>query len=583
MDKWFITSKKADFYELGKQLGVDPVVARLLRNRDMTTYEEMEAFLHGDRSRMHDGALLKDSKKALSLLQDALVLQKKIRIIGDYDIDGVCSTFILVKALRNLGGQVDYAIPDRIVDGYGLNIRLVEEAIAAGTEVLMTCDNGISARDQIAYAKENGLTVIVTDHHEVPYEETPSGEKKYLIPNADAVIDPKQEDCPYPFPEICGGMVAYKLMEVLYRELGKELPGEFLEAAAFATVGDVMELKDENRIAVSIGLKAMQNSENLGLRTLVEACGLTGKSISAYTVGFVLGPCINATGRLDSAIRALELLLCEDIDTANRIAGELKAMNDVRKEMTIRKTEEATKLVETTELKNDRVLVIFLPDCHESLAGIIAGRIRERFNRPSFVFTQTEDGVKGSGRSIEAYHMFEEITKCKELLTKYGGHKMAAGLSMPAQNLDAFRAFLNANTTLTQEDLVRKVAIDMLLPYGYLKKELLSDISRLEPFGTGNPKPVFAMKDLRFRGIQILGKNRNVMRARVTDLENRTFFVTYFGDSGAFLEYVRTQFGDEETERLVNDADAHVNLSILYEPGEDRYRGGLSVVMTGYQ
>ena len=541
MEKWVVSAKKADFQQIANKFGIDPVVARLIRNREQITDEEIDTYLHGKITELHSWKLLKGMESLLDILTEKIKEQKKIRIIGDYDIDGVCSTYILLKGLKRAGAAVDVDIPDRMKDGYGISRELIDLAKEAGTDTIITCDNGISAIEQIAYAKELGMTVLVTDHHEVPYEEQEDGSIRTFLPDADAIVNPKQEDCGYPFKGICGGMVAFKVICGLYEKLGipfKEAE-ELIPFAAIATVGDVMDLVDENRILVKDGLRRLQNPENEGLKALIRVNDLENREITAYHIGFVLGPCMNASGRLSTAKRALQLLLSQDVKEASVLAEDLKNLNDSRKDMTAKGVEQAVELVETTDLLYDRVLVIYLPDCHESLAGIIAGRIRERYTRPVFVLTRAEEGVKGSGRSIEAYHMFQEMVKCKELLTKFGGHPMAAGLSLPEENVEAFRRKLNENCVLTQEDMIEKIVIDVPMPMSYVTIPLIRQLSQLEPFGKGNTKPVFAQKKLRFADCRVFGKNRNVVKMQGKDEFGFTAECIWFGDGGDFLEKLR--------------------------------------------
>ena len=541
MEKWVVSAKKADFQQIANKFGIDPVVARLIRNREQITDEEIDTYLHGKITQLHSWKLLKGMESLLDILTEKIKEQKKIRIIGDYDIDGVCSTYILLKGLKRAGAAVDMDIPDRMKDGYGISRELIDLAKEAGTDTIITCDNGISAIEQIAYAKELGMTVLVTDHHEVPYEEQEDGSIRTFLPDADAIVNPKQEDCGYPFKGICGGMVAFKVICGLYEKLGipfKEAE-ELIPFAAIATVGDVMDLMDENRILVKDGLRRLQNPENEGLKALIRVNNLENREITAYHIGFVLGPCMNASGRLSTAKRALQLLLSQDVKEASVLAEDLKNLNDSRKDMTAKGVEQAVELVETTDLLYDRVLVIYLPDCHESLAGIIAGRIRERYTRPVFVLTRAEEGVKGSGRSIEAYHMFQEMVKCKELLTKFGGHPMAAGLSLPEENVEAFRRKLNENCVLTQEDMIEKIVIDVPMPMSYVTIPLIRQLSQLEPFGKGNTKPVFAQKKLRFADCRVFGKNRNVVKMQGKDEFGFTAECIWFGDGDDFLEKLR--------------------------------------------
>lgn len=538
------------------------MIARIIRNRDVEGEEAIEKFLHGTMADLYDPYLLKDAGKAADILCEKTREKKEIRVIGDYDIDGVCASYILTACLERCGAAVSVVIPHRIQDGYGLNDRLIEEAAGEGVDTILTCDNGIAALSQIALAKKLGMTVIVTDHHEVPYEVQADESRVETMPPADAVADPKQSGCLYPYKGICGAVVAYKLMEIYLEkmvEAGALSDGEataflqeLLAFAGFATVGDVMELTDENRILVRYGLRQIERSENPGMRALLTVNELTEKRLTGYHIGFVLGPCLNATGRLDTAERALSMFRTKDQAQAVTIAGELKALNDSRKEMTLFGTAQAMDQIENTPIRDDKVLVVFLPDCHESLAGIIAGRVRERYHRPVFVLTRGEEGVKGSGRSIEAYHMYDKMSECKELYTKYGGHKMAAGVSMPEENVEAFRAFLNANSGLKEEDLVEVIHIDVPMPMSYVTPELVRQLSLLEPFGNGNPKPVFAQKNVRVCRGRILGKNKNVGKYRVADEGGREYDMMYFGDLERWHAFLAAHFGQEEADRLYN-------------------------------
>lgn len=594
MAKWMVSAKKADFNEIAERFGIDPVVARIIRNRDVVGEEAIEKFLHGTTADLYDPMLLKDAVKAAEILCGKTGEKKKIRVIGDYDIDGVCSSYILAACLEKCGAEVSVVIPHRIRDGYGLNEKLIEEAGEDGVDTILTCDNGIAAFSQIAYAKELGMTVIVTDHHEVPYEVQEDESRQEILPPADAVVDPKQGGCPYPYKGICGAVVVYKFMGIYLEKMVREgtvsaeekdmLLQELLAFAGFATVGDVMELTDENRILVRYGLRQIEQSANLGLRALLTANELTQKRLTGYHVGFILGPCLNATGRLDTAARALAMFRTKDQAEAVTIAGELKALNDSRREMTLFGTEQAMEQIENTSLKEDKVLVVFLPDCHESLAGIIAGRIRERYYKPVFVLTRGEEGVKGSGRSIEAYHMYDKMSECKELYTKYGGHKLAAGVSMPEENVEAFRAYLNAHSGLTDEDLVEVMHIDVPMPMSYVTPELVRQLSLLEPFGNGNPKPVFAQKNVRVCRGRILGKNRNVGKYRVADENGREYDMMYFGDLEQWHAFLSAHFGQEETDRLYAGGSRAIVISVIYYPDINVYRGveSLQMVMQDY-
>ena len=590
MAKWMVSAKKADFNGIAKQFGIDPVIARILRNRDLVTEEEIDRFLHGTPEDMHSPYLLKDVEKAADIIRNKIAEQKKIRIIGDYDIDGVCSTYILMTGLQTCGAVADAVIPHRVLDGYGLNDKLIRDAYEAGIDTILTCDNGIAAATQITYAKSLGMTVIVTDHHEVPYEVQPDGSRKECLPDADAVVDPKQQSCAYPFDGICGAVVAYKLVQVLLdrmqngREEAQQILQELLAFAAFATIGDVMELVDENRIIVKYGLPLIAHSGNYGLQALITVNGLQDKPLSVYHIGFVLGPCLNATGRLDTAARALQMFLTRDKAEAVTIAGELKELNDSRKGMTLQGTEQAIELIEQTALKEDKVLVIYLPECHESLAGIIAGRIRECYQKPVFVLTKAEDGVKGSGRSIDAYHMYDKMSECKELYTKYGGHKLAAGVSMPEENVEKFRRYLNEHCDLSAEDFEEKILIDVPMPMSYVTTDFVKQLSVLEPFGNGNPKPVFAQKNLYICKGRILGKNGNVGKYLVKDETGRQYDMIYFGNLDKWHDFLEEHFGQEEQDRLYQAGSDVIQISVIYYPDINVYQGreSLQMVMKDY-
>ena len=589
MAQWFIAAKKADFNGIAERFHIDPVVARIIRNRDVVGDEEIRKYLWGSREDLYDPGLLKDLDKAVGLLREKIVRGAKIRIIGDYDADGICAAYILVKGLSACGAVVDTVIPHRVKDGYGLNDVLIGDAAKDGVDTIVTCDNGIAAGTQIALAGELGMTVIVTDHHEVPFEEGADGEHRFLLPEAAAVVDPKQEGCPYPFKNICGAVVAYKLVQRLAAGTGAGKTGdlleELLEIAAFATVCDVMELRDENRILVKCGLESMKHTKNEGLKALIEVCGLEGKELSAYHIGFILGPCMNATGRLDTAKRALALLQSRDKAEAVGIATELKDLNESRKELTLEGVRQAVELIEGSRLKEDKVLVVYLPEVHESLAGIIAGRIREKYGKPAFVLTMGEDGVKGSGRSIESYDMYGEMTACRECFTKYGGHKMAAGLSMEKGKVEEFRRKLTGRCLLTEEDFEEKVHIDVAMPLDYLTRSLVEQLALLEPFGVGNGKPVFAQKDVHIMGGRILGKNRNVGKYSITDGSGRYYEMVYFGDLEAFRGFLVQKAGAYMVNRLYCGEKVDIPISITYYPDINRYGGreSLQIVMQHYR
>ena len=537
MEKWVLSAKKADFRKIAEQFNIDAVTAALIRNRDIIGAEEIKEYLHGNLQSLHNPLEMKDVSKATQLLEQAISQGKRIRVIGDYDIDGIMSSYILLQGLTAVSAKVDVAIPHRINDGYGINIALIEQAAQDGIDTIITCDNGISAKEQIAVAKELGLTVIITDHHEVPYQEE-GGERREVLPPADAILNPKQAECPYPFKELCGAGVAYKLIIAVYQHfnLPENKHEELLEYVAIATIGDVMDLVGENRILVKEGLKCLQHTPNRGLQALIKVNKLELGNISTYHIGFVLGPCLNASGRLDVAMRGLELLKATDDNQAAVIAGDLKSLNDTRKEMTAEGLEAAIAAVEEGTLSEDRVLVVYLPDCHESLAGIIAGRLRERYYKPTFILTNGEEGVKGSGRSIEAYSMYEEMVKCQELFDRFGGHPMAAGLSLNAHaGVEQFRHRINEQCTLTADDLTEKVKIDVAMPLSYIRRELITEMELLQPFGKGNSKPVFAQKNITLQGPRILGKNQNVVKMKAIDEHGFAMDALYFGDGEEFL------------------------------------------------
>lgn len=586
MERWVLLRKGADFEAIGKKYQISPRLACLIRNRDVIGEEAVDRYLNGTISDLYDGMLMKDMDKAIDILKEKILEDKKIRVIGDYDIDGVNATYILLEGLERLGADVDSDIPDRISDGYGLNRHLVERAYEAGVDTLITCDNGIVAADEIAYGKEMGMTVIVTDHHEVPFDEQ-DGEKRYRIPPADAVMDPKQPDCLYPFKGLCGAAVAYKLMEALWESMGKDSADldDLIENVAIATIGDVMDLEDENRIFVKEGLQMLRRTKNPGLKALIECTGIDKNSLNSYHIGFVLGPCINASGRLDTAKRALELLRAGTQKEADILAGDLKALNDSRKDMTAEAVKQAEEQVETTTISKDKVLVVYLPDCHESLAGIVAGRIRENYYKPVFVLTDAEEGVKGSGRSIDGYHMYEELNKCKELLTKFGGHRLAAGLSLPKENVGKFREMLNKNCTLTEEEMKEKVTIDMEMPFGCVTEGLVKELELLEPFGKGNTKPVFAARDVTLLGARILGKNRNVLKLQVQDVNGCRIEAMLFHHADDFLGKLEEQYGKTEVEALLKGRGRQIRISMTYYPDINEYMGEKTpqIVVTHYR
>jgi single-stranded-DNA-specific exonuclease len=564
-EKWMLQTKRADFEEMSRCYHISPVTARIIRNRDVMGHEAVEKYLNGGLKDLYSPHLLKDMDRTVAILKEKTEQLKPIRIVGDYDIDGVCSTYLLYQALSQVGAVVDYEIPDRLKDGYGINESIIRAAAADGIDTILTCDNGIAAVEQIRLAKELGLTVLITDHHDIMKDD--GGE---IVPPADAVVNPKQEECQYPFPDICGGMVAYKLVQALYETFHVPMEKwlEMVEFAAIATVGDVMKLQDENRIIVKEGLKRIGQTKSMGLLKLIERNDLDKDQITAYQIGFVIGPCLNAGGRLQTAKLALSLLLCRKEEEADQMALELKALNDQRKDMTKQGTSEAVEQVEAL-YGEDKVLVVYLPECHESLAGIIAGRLREYFQKPAFVLTDGEECVKGSGRSIDTYHMFDALVGVKELLLKFGGHPMAAGLSLLKEHVDEFRKCLNEQARLTEEDFIRKVWIDVPMPLEYINEPLIEELELLEPFGQGNEKPLFAQKGLNIRSVRVLGKNRNAVKFSLATEQGTPMDAMLFADGDSFLE----ELGDRRA------------LDVIYYPSVNEYNGNktLQIVIKNYK
>lgn len=578
MEKWIEIRKGGNFMEMAKKYGIDPLIARIIRNRDIIDEKEITEYLYGGKEALHNPHLLKDVDKAAEIIAEGIAGKKAMRIIGDYDIDGVNATYILLEGIRRCGGNVDAAIPDRMKDGYGINEHLIEQALSDGKELLITCDNGIAAINEINFAKEKGMTVVVTDHHEIPYRNTEQG-KEFLRSNADAIVNPKQNDCLYPCKGICGAVVAWKLVQVLYERM--DIPVEeadvFIENSGFATVGDVMDLTGENRILVKLGLKALEHTKNPGMKALIAKNKLSDKPLSAYHIGFVLGPCINASGRLDTAKRSLELLLERDEVKASALAGELVELNESRKYMTQQETQKALEQIEKEGREKDKVLVVYLPECHESLAGIIAGRIREAYQRPVFVLTRGEEGVKGSGRSIEAYSMFDKMTEVAELFTKYGGHPMAAGLSMREEDIDKLREQLNQKAELSEEDMAEVVRLDAVLPMSYFTVDTIRQLSVLEPCGKSNTKPVFADRNIKITRAGIVGVNRNVLKLHLLDSMGNPVAGVYFGEVEKFLTFLSEKFGSEEVDAAMHGRENSIQFAAVYEPAVDTYGGRESV------
>ena len=571
MERWVLLRKGADFEAISKKFHISPRLASLIRNRDVIGDEAINQYLNGTIAELYDGMQMKGMPQAVEILTEKIRDREKIRVIGDYDCDGINATYILLEGLEKLGAKVDSDIPDRIKDGYGLNQHLIDRAHEDGIDTIITCDNGIAAAKEIEYGKALGMSIIVTDHHEVPYKENEAG-RRYILPPADAVVDPRQEGCEYPFKGLCGAAVAYKLVEALCEANGQDVADldYLLENVAIATVADVMDLTEENRILVKQGLEMLKRTSNLGLRALIQCIGLEGKKIQAYHIGFILAPCLNASGKLDTAKRALALLRAKTGREADMLAGDLKALNESRRDMTDRVVDEAMAKVEQTDIRGDKVLVIYLPDCHESLAGLVAGRVRENYYRPVFVLTDSEDGVKGSGRSIESYSMYEELTGCGDLLTKFGGHPMAAGLSIDKENVEKFKRRLNDQCTLSEEELTEKVVIDMELPFTAITEQFIEELEYLEPFGKGNAKPVFAARGVVMQHVKNIGKNKNVAKATAIDAAGNRMEAICFHDAQEFAKQCERNNG---------------KMSITFYPGINEFRGErqIQIVITHYR
>lgn len=579
MSKWILQRKAADYKGLSEKLKVDPVIVRLMVNRGLLTYEEMEEYLHPTLDNFPDPHLFADMDEACGLLMDAIDEGVKIRVVGDYDVDGIMSTYILTSAIKEVGGDVDYAVPHRMVDGYGINPEMVQAAFDDGVRFIITCDNGIAAAPAVDLAKELGMTFVVTDHHEVPFETAEDGSVVQKLPNADAVVDPKRNDCGYPFKGICGAQVAWKLVDVLFEFVGldKEMADKYLQFASIATVCDVMELKGENRATVYHGLKAIENTDNVGLNALLARNELKGKPLSCYHLGFIIGPCLNASGRLDTASKAIELLFEEDSAKALASANELVELNSQRKNMTQIGIDKARDIIENSDIKNQKVLVVYIPELHESLAGIVAGRIRETYNKPVLVITDAEDGAKGSGRSIPAYNMFEELTAVKDVFTKFGGHPMAAGVSLPTDKIDELRDRLNSNCKLTEDDMQEIIKIDCDMPLSYMTESLVDSIDMLAPFGTGNTKPLFALKNVEIKGASFMGKEGQFLRLNVGTENGGNMTALMFRNVLEFQQAVSDKYGDDTLQRLFSGNTNDVKMDIIYEPSINEYRGSRSI------
>lgn len=577
-EKWLLRNRKVDLKAMSEKYKISQLLCKLMVNRDIIDENIINSYINPIYKYLHSPKTMKDVVIAVDIIKRKIQENKKIRIIGDYDVDGIISVFILYTALKKCGANVDYEIPDRIKDGYGINENIVKAAYDEGVDTIITCDNGISAIDQIQYAKDLGLTVIVTDHHDVPFIEE-DGVRTFLSSQADAIINPKQIECEYKFKSICGAGVAFKLMEALYEEIGmdKEECYKLIEFVAIATVCDVVDLIDENRIFVKNGLEMLNNSKNIGINALKKACGLEDKEITAYHLGFVIGPCLNASGRLDSAKKGLELLLMEDDEEAKNLAQEIVDLNDARKNMTKEGVDRAINIIDSTDINNDKILVVYIPDIHESLAGIVAGRVKEKYNKPTIILTKSEEGVKGSARSIEEYNMFEGLLACKELLDKFGGHPMAAGLSLQEDKVDELRKALNNKCELTDEDLTRKIMIDSSLPLEYLNLHLIEELNVLEPFGKGNSKPVFGVRDAKITKAILLGKDKNVLKLKLLTNNNITIDAMIFNDLENFESKIIEKYGNEELDNLYNKSNNNIPMDFTFYPSINEWNGNKSI------
>ena len=584
MEKWFIRNKKYDYKEIASEFEISEIVAKLLINRDIYEKKDIELFLNPQFDRLNSAELMKDLLKASDIIIQKIKDKKRIRIVGDFDVDGIMSVYILYKGLKSFGAEVDYIIPDRVIDGYGININIVNNAKEEGIDTIITCDNGIAAINQIKHAKELGMTVIVTDHHDIPYTEE-NNTKVYLSTDADAIINPKQLDCKYPFKSLCGAGVVYRFIRYLSDRLNLNNKDEYLEFVAIATICDVVDLVGENRIIVRKGLEALNSTKNIGLKALIDMCGVLNKEIGVYHVGFILGPTINASGRLDTALYALELLLTEDMQLAYEMAKNLRDLNDDRRKMTIDGVDKVIDQIEAKKMQKSKVLVVYEPDIHESIAGIIAGRIKDKYNMPTIVLTKGIEGVKGSARSIEEYNMFEELSKCKDLLNRFGGHSMAAGLSLDEDNIDELRSRLNQYTILTEEDLIPKIYIDMQLPFEYINYKLINEIKILEPYGKGNSKPLFGEKNIRIKKGSLLGAKKNVLKLSLISPRGQRMEGIIFNDIQSCLEDVKSKYGEVQLNNMLNGIENNILVDILYYPDVNEYNGNVSlqVIIKNYR
>ena len=579
LTKWILKNPRVDFENMSRTLGVSELICRVLVNRKIYEQIDAMAFINPELSKLYNPRLMKDLVKAADIIKDKIASGKKIRIVGDYDVDGVISTYVLMEALTHCGALVDYDIPHRVHDGYGINVSIIEKAYKDGIDTIITCDNGIAAIDQIKHAKQLGMTVIVTDHHEVPFVVCEDGSRCHVIPEADAVVDCKQTDCNYPFKLLCGAGVVFKLAQVLFEEfhISKAIEEQLYEMVAIATVCDVVDLVSENRIIVKKGLETLANTKNPGLLALLMETGIHDKELSVYHLGFIIGPCINASGRLECARKGLEMLLCKNIDDAIPLARELAQLNAERKSMTQEGIEEVCAAIENSEIKNDKVFIVYNNNIHESIAGIIAGKIREKYNVPTFVLTDSESGVKGSGRSIDEYNMFEELLACRDLLDKFGGHPMAAGLSLPYENIELLRRAMNEKTTLTEDDLIPKLYIDAQVPIETINLSMAQEISVLEPYGKGNSKPVFADKNVAVRRATVIGANKNVIRLKLSKKTGKDIDAIYFGNILDFDSYIVDKFGENEKNLMYEGKNNNVVLDLAFNIDINQYNNIKSV------
>lgn len=590
MAEWKLKTRKSGYKQVSEEHQISWQTAILLLNRQIEEYDDIENFLHADIRALHDPHELQDMDKAAAIMKECIERGDNIRVIGDYDVDGICSSYILYEGIRKCGGHVDVRLPHRVEDGYGLSDSLIDKAYEEGIGTIITCDNGIAAISQVAHAKELGMTVIVTDHHEVLCDS--DDKDRMILPEADAVVDPKRKDDTGSYHEICGAMVAYKFVCVLTEFMGisADQNADFFRDlrifAGWATVCDVMPLRDENRIIVKDSFKNIPLSHNVGLNALLRECGIEADSVTCYIYGFVLGPCLNATGRLDTAMKGLELLLEQNPDAAAGIARNLKELNDSRKDLTRIGQDEAMAKIQEYGANLPKVLVIYLPDLHESLAGIIAGRVREATHRPTYILTDTKDGIlKGSGRSIDAYHMHDALSECRDLLLKFGGHKMAAGFSLEKSNLEAFTSALNDNCKLEESDFNEKLYLDCELPPEYLNISILREFEEIGPYGTGNEEPLFAARQIELVSGRVIGKNANVGKFQIKDTAGKYYDMMLFSGLDKWDEFLNETFGEDNVKKLYNGSlNDKMYVNIAYRPQINEYRGteSMQIVLKDY-